>query len=366
MGKRVVLAVTNDLTGDQRVHKVAMSLLNAGSIPVLVGRHLPGSRPLKRPYECVRFTLIFRKGPLFYLNYNLRLLWFLLFVKVDTIVSNDLDTLAAVYLAGRLRRKAIVYDSHEYFTEVPELVNRPVVRKIWEKLESLIFPRLKAAYTVNQSIASIYNQKYGVDVKVIQNLPPAVRPEPIPGFLPESFTGHPIILYQGAVNVGRGLEQMIQAMEHLTEMRLLIAGAGDIRNQLELLTDKLRLNDHIYFPGMVPFENLSWYTRQAAIGISIEQDIGLNYRYALPNKLFDYMQAGLPVLASDLPEISRVVESVDFGRIIDRFDPVFLADTIKEMMNNVEQMKTWKHNALTAFPSYTWETQEQLLLSLYN
>lgn len=365
MGKRVVLAVTNDLTGDQRVHKVAMSLLNAGRIPVLVGRHLPGSRPLSRPYECVRFTLIFRKGPLFYLNYNLRLFWFLLFVNVDTIVSNDLDTLAAVYLAGRLRRKGIVYDSHEYFTEVPELVNRPGVRRIWEKLESLIFPRLTSVYTVNQSIASIYTEKYGVDVKVVQNLPPAVRPEPIPGFLPESFTGHPIILYQGAVNVGRGLEQIIQSMEFLPEMRLIIAGAGDIRKQLELLTEKLRLNDHVYFPGMVPFENLSWYTRQAAIGISIEQDIGLNYRYALPNKLFDYMQAGLPVLTSDLPEIRRVVESVGFGRIINRFDPAFLATTIKEMMNDEEQMKTWKHNALTAFPLYTWETQEPLLLSVY-
>jgi glycosyltransferase involved in cell wall biosynthesis len=364
MAKIVVLAVTNDLTGDQRVHKVAISLLKAGAAPVLVGRRLPASKPLARSYQCIRFNLIFRKGPLFYLNYNVRLFWFLLFAKADIFVSNDLDTLAAVFLAGRLRGKKIVYDSHEYFTEVPELVNRKGVRRIWELLEQLIFPKLTSVYTVNQSIASIYKEKYGTPVEVIRNLPPASRPEPSPGFLPGSFDGHPIILYQGAVNVGRGLEEMIKAMELMPEMRLLIAGDGDIRKPLEGLVEELRLTEHVFFTGMVPFENLCWYTRQALIGISIEQDIGLNYRYALPNKLFDYMQAGLPVLASDLPEIKQVVEEAAFGKVVSCFEPAFLAETILEMTANPGQMQQWKLNAVKAFPKFTWEKQEPLLIKM--
>ena len=364
MGKRVVLAVTNDLTGDQRVHKVALSLLKSGHAPVLVGRRLPASKPLTRSYQCIRFNLIFRKGPLFYVNYNLRLFWFLLFVKADIFVSNDLDTLAAVFFAARLRAKKIVYDSHEYFTEVPELVHRPGVKRIWEMLEAFIFPKLDSVYTVNQSISSIYEKKYGVHVQVIRNLPPAARPEPTPGFLPERFSGHPIIHYQGAVNMGRGLEQMVRAMEFLPEMRLLIAGDGDIRKQLEVLMQELRLTERIFFTGMVPFENLCWYTRQAAIGISIEQDIGLNYRYALPNKLFDYMQAGLPVLASDLPEIKQVVVEAAFGQVVSCFEPAFLAETILQMTANPGQMQQWKQNAIKAFPKYTWETQEPQLIKM--
>jgi len=364
MGQKLILTVTNDLTGDQRIHKVAMSLLKAGMEPVLVGRKLPLSLPLNRPYPCVRLRLLFRKGPMFYVCFNLRLFLYLLFCNADRFLANDLDTLPAVWYAGRVRRKPVIYDSHEYFTEVPELVHRPRVRRIWERLEAHIFPKLTRVYTVNESIASIYQEKYGVPVGIVRNLPRQDRKEPEPGMVPENFTGCPVILYQGAVNVGRGLEEIIRAMEHLPEMRLIIVGEGDIRKDLIGLVQTLGVGDRVYLPGRVPFENLAWYTRQATIGISIEQDIGLNYRYALPNKLFDYMQAGLPVLASDLPEIRRVVEEAQFGTIINRFDPVYLSDTIRSMTKDQEKMQQWHLNALKSFPRYTWESQEPTLLSL--
>jgi len=364
MGQRIILAVTNDLTGDQRIHKVAMSLLKVGMEPVLVGRKLPRSLPLDRPYHCVRLHLLCRKGPMFYVFFNIRLFLYLLFCKADRFLANDLDTLMAVYYAGRLRRKPVIYDSHEYFTEVPELVHRPGVQRIWERMEAHIFPKLNRVYTVNDSIARIYQEKYGVTVGVVRNLPMEYRKEPERGTLPETFTGYPVILYQGAINIGRGLEEIIRAMCHLPDMRLIIAGDGDIRKDLEILVLRLGVGDRVYLTGRIPFENLAWYTRQATIGISIEQDIGLNYKYALPNKLFDYMQAGLPVLASDLPEIRRVVEDAQFGIIIGRFDPVYLADTIRTMIQDTDQMMHWHENALKSFPRYTWESQENILLNL--
>jgi glycosyltransferase involved in cell wall biosynthesis len=364
MGNRVILAVTNDLTGDQRVHKVAMSLLKWGYKPMLVGRKLPFSKKLNREYPCVRLRIPFRKGPQFYFFYNLQLLFYLLFKKSNLLISNDLDTLPAVYLASRIKRTRMLYDSHEYYTEVPELVGRPAVKKVWEKLEGLIFPKLKTVCTVNTSIANIYHEKYGVDVKVIRNLPPANRPDPQPGNLPDFLLSKPLLIYQGAVNIGRGLEQMVEAMSQLPEFGLIIAGDGDIRGNLQARIEKLGLDGRIWLPGMVPFENLAWFTRQAVLGLSIEQDIGLNYHYALPNKLFDYMQAGVPVLASDLPEIRRVVEEAGFGRIIDHFEPSYLASVIREMVSERSQMEEWKNNALAAFGRYTWETQEPLLRNL--
>lgn len=365
MNKRVFLAVTNDLSGDQRVHKVALSLISFGYEPVLIGRLLPGSAPLNRDYSCVRFRLPFRKGPLFYLTYNIRLFLFLIFNRAGIFLANDLDTLPAVYLAGKVRGKRVVYDSHEYFTEVPELVNRPMVRKIWEWIEKRIFPRLESVYTVNDSIAGIYSMKYGVPVGVVRNVPSADRPPTVAGALPAGFTDFPVILYQGAVNVGRGLEEMIRAMAFLPDCRFLVAGDGDIRKAMQELVSGMGLEERIFFTGRLPFEQLAWYTKQASLGISLEQDIGLNYHYALPNKIFDYLHAGLPVIASDLPEIRQVVEKADFGMIVDRFDPEYLSSTILSILADKKRLERWRNNALKAAPEYTWENEQQVLMNYF-
>lgn len=365
MHKRVIITVTNDLSGDQRIHKVAMSLMKFGYEPVLAGRRMVHSMPVERSYECRRFRLPFVKGPLFYLAFNIRLFLYLLWVKADIFLANDLDTLPAVFLAGNIRRKKIIYDSHEYFTEVPELVHRPRIKKIWEMTEAFIFPRLQWVYTVNSSIAKIYVQKYHVPVQVIRNVPSTPGPEKGNGNLPAGFTGRPIILYQGAVNVGRGLEEMIHALCLMPDFHFLVAGDGDIKVQLEELVKRLELGDRVFFAGKVPFDQLAWYTRQATLGMSLEQDIGLNYHYALPNKIFDYMQAGVPVIASNLPEIRQVVEKVGFGVIVERFDPGYLSDTIKSMLYNPDLLRMWKENALSAAPDYTWEQEERELLAFF-
>lgn len=365
MKQRVVLAVTNDLSGDQRIHKVAMSLIKFGYEPVLAGRLLPHSVPVSRSYDCKRFRIAFRKGPLFYLAYNFRLFLYLLFVKAEVFLANDLDTLPAVFLAGIIRRKKIVYDSHEYFTEVPELVNRPGVKKIWEFIEGMIFPKLSFVYTVNNSIADIYTAKYGVSVGVVRNVPPATRPQPVPGILPGGFTDRPVIIYQGALNIGRGLEEIIRSMPLMPDFHFLIAGDGDIKDQLVVLVRQLDLDKRIFFTGRVPFEQLSWYTAQATLGISLEQDYGLNYHYALPNKLFDYLQSGIPVIASDLPEIRQIVENVGFGLIINRFDPEYISQTIVSMISDQESMNTWRKNARKAAPDFTWESEEKELVKYF-
>ncbi len=365
MNKRVIIAVTNDLSGDQRIHKVAVSLIGLGYEPVLAGRLLPESSVLTRIYKCKRFRIPARKGPLFYILFNIRLFFYLLFSRAGLFLANDLDTLPAVFLAGFIRRKKVVYDSHEYFTEVPELVGRPRVKSVWEFIEKLIFPHLKWVYTVNRSIANIYAVKYGVQVGVIRNVPFAQRPIPVIGVLPQGFTDGPVIMYQGAVNVGRGLEEVIRAMPMMPDCRFLIAGDGDIRKLLENLVKELDLGNRIHFTGRVPFEELSWYTKQATLGISLEQDIGLNYHYALPNKLFDYLHAGIPVIASDLPEIRQVVEDTQAGFIVDRFDPESLSQTILSILNNGELMKTWRQNALASAPQYIWEKEQEVLMTYF-
>ena len=293
--KKVILSVTNDLVTDNRVHKVAQSLQSFGFEVFLVGRKLPDSQPVnKRVYETHRMKLLFTKGPLFYAEYNFRLFFFLFFHQADIFLSNDLDSLTANYLAAKLKQKILVYDSHELFTQLPELINRPKTQAIWQRMEQAILPKIKYAYTVCESIASTYYQQYSTPFRVVRNIPERQQKTTISAANNIRTDNRKIILYQGSLNIGRGLEYAIKAMRHLDGTRLIIVGDGDISIPLKQLTADLELQDRITFLGKIPLDEMKLYTAQADLGISIEEDLGLNYRYALPNKLFDYIQQEIP------------------------------------------------------------------------
>ena len=327
---------------------------------LLVGRFLPGSPTIKRNYLTKRFSLFFNKGPCFYAEYNFRLLLFLLFSKTDVLLANDLDTLTANFLAAKLKNKPLVYDSHEYFTEVPELINRPKVKKIWSWLERQMVPKVNAAYTVCDSIARIYSEKYLIDFKVLRNLPRARKVSSS-----NTVTNEKTILYQGAVNVGRGLEQAILAMQFIEHAKLIIAGDGDIKADLERLVKKNKLQNKVEFKGRLSLEKLGALTQQADLGLSIEEDLGLNYRFALPNKLFDYIQAQVPVLISNLPEMRNIVKKYQIGEITNTLEPVELANKIEDSLKSISKREMWHKNLKIAATELTWENEEKIIQDIY-
>lgn len=366
--KKVSLSVINDLVTDNRVHKVAVSLQKMGFQPVLIGRLLPESHALERDYLTHRMKLMFRKGSKFYLEYNLRLLIYLLRSDIGVFVANDLDTLPANYLASRIKRKPLIYDSHEYFTEVPELIGRGLVKNIWIWLEKHLVPRVNAAYTVCESIAEVYREKYKVDFRVVRNLPVRTTNEqnidPITSSHPINSSSK-IILYQGALNLGRGLELAIRAMQYLENTELWLAGDGDLTSQMKNLVSELKLDKMVKFLGRLPLQELLEITRKADLGISLEEDLGLNYRFALPNKLFDYIQAGVPVLVSDLPEMKRIVEQYQVGLVAQTRQPSELAEIMKAMLSDQAQRQIWKQNLPRAAADLCWENEEKIIRKLY-
>jgi len=364
--KKVIVSVTNDLVGDHRVHKVSASLSKMGFDVLLVGRKLKRSIPVVRAYKTKRLNLLFKKSAFFYAEYNFRLFLILLFRKVDVYLSNDLDTLPANYLASLIRKKELVFDSHEYFTEVPELVNRPKVKRIWEKIEKRILPKIEHTYTVCRSIADVYNKKYGVNMKVIRNIPeydPYTENE-VPE-IEKMFSGIRIILYQGSVNIGRGLEEVIDAMNYIENAVFLIIGDGDIKKTLEEKVIESNLKDKVHFAGKIPFSGLKAYTKYAHIGISLEKNIGLNYYYALPNKLFDYIHAGVPVLTSRLPEIERIVDEYGIGIFIENHEPEHIAERIRFMLNSNDDYSLFKNNTKKAAVELCWENEEKVLKDIF-
>ena len=365
---KAIVCVTNDLYTDQRVHKVCMFLIQQGYDVLLVGRRRKNSVPLnKRLYATKRLKLLFETGAKFYAFFNLRLFFFLLFHKANVIVSNDLDTLLACYTAKRLKRKTrLVYDSHEYFTEVPELIGRPRVRKIWLRIEKHIFPKLTDVYTVNHSIAEIYSEKYIKSVEVVRNISPLWKPEIIQNKaalgIPE---GKQLIILQGAgINVDRGAEESVEAMVSVDAV-LMIVGDGDVVPHLKARVKELHLKEKVLFYGKKPYATMMNYTCHADIGLTLDKASNLNYQLSLPNKVFDYMHTSTAIVATNIREVAAVVQKHDIGEIIEDFTVENLATTLRNLLSDPERLAKYKANCIVAAETENWENEVKVLNEIY-
>ena len=350
-----MIAVTTDLNTDQRVLRIAGTLADNGFDVMLFGRENPSSKPLSVKFPAVRCKLMANKGMMMYLLFNWRLLWYLMFHKFDLVLANDLDSLVGASLASVLKHKPLVYDSHEYFTELPELVGRRFKRGVWLAAERLFVPRAVAAYTVCQSLADIYTVKYNLQFSVVRNVPYALPK-------PENAPVGKIIMYQGALNVGRGIEMMIAAMQYLPDYELWIAGSGGVENDLRQLADEQKSGGKIVFLGRLAPDELRQRTQQAAVGLSIEEDLGQNYHYALPNKLFDYIQARVPVIVSHLPEMQRIVDDCRVGEVLTERTPSDLAVLIQKV---VSQRDKYAEKLDIAAAELNWENESKRLIDIY-
>lgn len=335
---------------------------------LLVGRLLRSSQKMEvRSYRTKRFRMFFEKGALFYAWFNFRLFWFLLFHRSSILVANDLDTLLPNYLVSKLKRKKLVYDSHEYFTEVPELISRPKVKAVWERIERSIFPKLKFVSTVNQSIAQKYEEKYGVPLKVIRNVSPLWTPDII---LSKKELGIPegkhILIIQGAgLNVDRGVEEAIRMMPFLENTVLIIVGSGDIIPDMKKLVEEEKWQDLVLFFGKRPYQELLQFTKQADLGLSFDQPTNPNYLFSLPNKIFDYIHTSTPIVCSDLIEVSKLVKGYEVGEIVTDFEPRHLAKQIQAILDNPELMETRQNNCKIAAGKENWEFEVRQLNEFY-
>ena len=355
--KRIILSVTNDLNSDQRVLKVAHSCQKYGFDVLLIGRKLKKSAPLDLPFSYKRLRLIFNHSALFYAEFNIRLFFLLMFAKTDILLSNDTDTLLANYLVSKIRRKKLVFDAHELFPEVPELAHRPIVKRIWQKIEDWIFPHLKHCYTVCQSISDYYNKKYNIQMKVVRNVPYFSKYTDKKLL---NYSNKKIILYQGALNVGRGLEWTIDAMPLVKSAVLVIIGDGDITHELKERVNHLNLTDKVFFLGRIAGSELHKYTPSADLGLCLLEHRGLNYYYALPNRIFDYLHAGVPILATDFPEIAQIVNTYKTGILVNHYEPEYLAKVINNFFS--KEFDT-THFTETA-EKFCWEKEEKILLEV--
>lgn len=365
---RIIVSVTNDLVTDQRVRKVCETLVSEGFDILLIGRKLPQSLPIKRNYKTDRMRLFFKKSFFFYAEYNIRLFLKLLFNQKDILLSNDLDTLLPNYLISKLFGKKLVYDSHELFTEVPELIHRPKVQKAWLRIEEFIFPKLKNVITVNQVIADIYAEKYKVPVQVIRNIS-----QKIPAFVRDQQLAQKVkgnrkmlILQGSGINKDRGAEEAVTMMQYLEDVLLVIVGGGDVFEDLKSIINELKIHDKVLIVGKLPYDNLLEYTKIADLGLSLDKGTNLNYEYSLPNKVFDYIQCQIPMLVSNRRVVAKLVRDNDIGFVFDKYNPEEMAKIVNEIFLDTERITRWQINLKKAAEIYNWENESKRLREIYS
>lgn len=365
--KKILVLVSNDLATDQRVYRICDSIQKSNFTVELWGRSRRNSMDLPLwDWKSRRFNLIFETGPLFYFSLTFTFFFRLLFSKFDIIYANDLDTLLPAYLVSKLRRKVLIYDTHEYFTGVPELVKRPRIRAIWKSIESYIFPKLKYVFTVNKSIADLYASEYKVEPLVMRNIPIAEEVQLISNRmelgLPENK--YLIILQGNGINIDRGAEEAVEMMKYLDDSALIIVGSGDVIPILENTVNQEKLQDKVLFFSRRPYKELAQFTLNCDLGLSLDKPTNINYQLSLPNKLFDYIRAEIPVLASNLVEVSNVVNKFEVGEIALNCEPNYLALKVKTLKNNKPLQDIYKANCKKAKLQLTWENESKTLLNL--
>ena len=362
--KKIFVAVTNDISTDQRVHKISNYLVRKNFDVLVYGRVLSTTFSLKRTYQIQRKKHLFNYHFLFYAEYNFRLFFKLLFYKCDVILANDLDTLPACFFASKFKKTKLVYDSHELFSEGPELQGRNFVKGFWRVLENFFLPKIKKSYTVSQSIADYYNTKHKANFGVVKNVPLLQRE--IVKVDAKFPTKYKTVLYQGVLNPGRGIKPMIKALHLLENVDLIIIGYGKVEVALQQFVKDELLESRVHFLGRIPHEELPNYTKLATIGMVLEEPLGLSFEYSLPNKLFDYIHAELPIICGNLPEIKNIVETHKVGVVVENYEPKSIAKEIQNLLENKELYQQIKLNQQKAKNEFCWEKEQQILDNYFN
>jgi glycosyltransferase involved in cell wall biosynthesis len=355
------MVALSNLATDQRLHKMAASLQALGYTPTLVGFNLGANTtwPAKS-YLQTQFGRLPKRGPLLYLVANYKLLDHLWNDDADVFVANDIDVLPAAWLAAQLRRRKLVLDCHELYTELPSLQQRPFVRWVWQTIEQLLLPRADALITVNHLLANYFKERYGINAHVVYNYPLPQPSQVLPSV--QQRLANKILIYQGSLQAGRGLELMLQTMSLLPDCTLWIVGDGPLYDSLRQQAQPL---PNVRLWGAVPFADLPAITAQATVGLSLENGDALNLQYATPNKVYDYLAAGLPVVISNLPGLRSQTEPYQAGVVLHQHTPQALAQTVSQLLGDAQAYAALCAGAARAAQHYVWDAQTPVIGAAY-
>ena len=345
-------------------------------------------------YQQKLIRCFFLKGPFFYIEFNIRFFILLNWLSYDIACAIDLDTVLSVLASTAIKRKKRVYDAHEFFTEMKEVRTRPIISAIWRTIERISLPHFKRGYTVNQELSELFYGRLQIKYEVIRNLPTLTSNDALASKLSEkkadvlaesvaelgkklyTFNSDKLnklinnqlkdkfIIYQGAVNHGRGFEFLIPAMQKVNTP-LLIVGTGNFQVEVEHLIDQYKLSEKVFLHPPIPPAELKQLTPLAYFGITIFEPEGVNQYYSLANRFFDYMAAGIPQVCVNYPAYAEICKQYPFALLINDIE----IDTLSKAMNNLLSDTVLYNSLKQVCPEATkilnWEKESERLLAFY-
>jgi len=333
------------------------------------------SRTRKKTYALLKAILMPFHRPLSYLDYYVRAYRLLKNDRADIYHAHDLNTLPVAYFAHRASPGSkLVYDSHELYMERNMMKKRGRINKLLlTKIESLLIKKAHAVITVNESIALELSARYRINKPaVIMNAPHRISHE-----ITSSDTNlreilnipaaNKLLLYLGGITFNRGLEELIQSLVYLRDSYLVVMGYGpeQYKEELQGLAEKTGVGARFIFYGPVQHEDVVKYAASADLGVAPIKNSCLSYYLSLPNKLFEYVVAGIPVIGSDFPEIKRVIETYNIGLTFDPDDPKDIARAANQIFKDPKKYNLMRENARRAAKILNWENEAKKLTQLY-
>jgi glycosyltransferase involved in cell wall biosynthesis len=357
---KIIICVTNDLNFDQRMIRIANSL-SADHDVTLVGREKHSSpKIVLQKFKQKRLKIRFESGVIFYFWFNVKLFFYLLFNQFDKVYAVDLDTIVPCTLAKFIKRKESIFDAHEIFEETPELIGRKLKKSIWIIIAKVFIPLQNQCITVGNELKKYLEKKYGGNFHVIRNVPYTTNYKQI-------TKSKKSILYQGALNEGRGLEAMIDAMPFINkELDLILIGGGDIEKALKTKAKNSSRTSDIHFLGYIHPKELKSHTATAFIGINLIEKKSLSYYYSLANKFFDYIQARVPSINMAYPEYLTLNNKYEVALLINNLDAQSIATAINSLHDDESYYNRLKDNCNIASKELCWEKEELKLKEIFN
>lgn len=372
---KICILVSNSLRKDPRVIKQIQCALDEGFEVDFIGlRDSNYSKPFLENIGCnIRmidlgdsyvghlksvFKKIYRKWMQFYLPIK----W-ITKIQPEVIHANDFDTLVQSFIASKLCQAKVLYDSHEICAENIGVANNEMHKRIIIFIERLLVGRVGAMVSVSNAASQYFSDTYNIPKPVvITNCPYRDDSSILTHKKNEGFEA----LYQGLMLKGRGYEEFVQSAKYLNDkIKLVLRGYGSIANDLKKIIADNNLDDKVRFDDPVEIMDIVQKASESNLGVVLTQPVNINFKYTVSNKIFEYIQAGLPVLMSDIPEHRFLNEQFKFGIIITDFSLENIAKCINEIASDQEKYNLLRKNAIEAAKLLCWENESRKLIFLY-